>query len=651
MSRFSKSVRYYGSDEPLPQAMHLRAGPLTAHYQDGALRYNRLAGEDVLLQIYAAVRDHNWGTVMPRLSDEQVDAQLDSFRISYTAEHRQGDIDFVWQGVITGASDGTIIFTMDGQAHSTFRRNRIGFCVLHPMNCAGKSCTVEHVDGTITEGIFPDHIAPHQPYFDIRAITHEAAPGVKVEVRMEGDTFEMEDQRNWTDASYKTYCTPLGLPFPATVKAGTKIAQTITLRLHGDTAGYQQTGDSRQEAITLTVPQSTRKPLPHIGLGTASHGNQLTRQEIERLKALHLVHLRVDIHLSASEYEVKLTQATNEAWALGVKLEAALHLTDAGETELQAFRDVLTRIKPPVCIWLIFHAQEKSTSAHWVALARQYLADYEPDALIGAGTDAFFTELNRERPPVEALDLVTYSLNPQVHAFDNASLVEALRPQAVTVESARSFVGNLPVVVSPVTLTMRFNPNATGPEPEPQPGELPPQVDVRQMSLFGAGWTLGSIKYLAESGAHSLTYYETTGWRGVMETVGGSPLPDQFISIPGSVFPLYHVLADVGEFAGGEVILAQSSRILEVDGLVLRKNNQTRILLANFTPETQITRLSGVQGSGSLRSLDETNVEQAMRAPEEFRAQPGQQIAADGDELAVELLPYAVVRLDGVSLS
>lgn len=28
----------------------------------------------------------------------------------------------------------------------------------------------------------------------------------------EGDVFEMEDQRNWTDASYKTYCTPWGCP-------------------------------------------------------------------------------------------------------------------------------------------------------------------------------------------------------------------------------------------------------------------------------------------------------------------------------------------------------------------------------------------------------------------------------------------------------
>ena len=56
----------------------------------------------------------------------------------------------------------------------------------------------------------------------------------------------------------------------------------------------------------------------------------------------------------------------------------------------------------------------------------------------------------------------TNSLNPQVHAFDNASLVETLEAQKWTVESARKFVGGLPISVSPITLRPRFNPNATG---------------------------------------------------------------------------------------------------------------------------------------------------------------------------------------------
>ncbi len=39
----------------------------------------------------------------------------------------------------------------------------------------------------------------------------------------------MEDQRNWTDASYKTYSTPLALPFPVEIRAGETVEQTVTL--------------------------------------------------------------------------------------------------------------------------------------------------------------------------------------------------------------------------------------------------------------------------------------------------------------------------------------------------------------------------------------------------------------------------------------
>ena len=146
---------------------------------------------------------------------------------------------------------------------------------------------------------------------------------------------------------------------------------------------------------------------------------------------------------------------------------------------------VVERVKPPIETYLIFHKTEASTSAQWVDLARRYLSG----AKIGAGTNAYFTDLNRGRPPVDALDLVCYSINPQVHAFDNSSLKETLEAQAVTVKSTRLFTDGLPIAVTPVTLLARFNPNATGPEPEPAPGGLPTQVDIRQMSLFGAGWT------------------------------------------------------------------------------------------------------------------------------------------------------------------
>ncbi len=43
---------------------------------------------------------------------------------------------------------------------------------------------------------------------------------------MEGEVFEMEDQRNWTDASFKTYCRPLALPIPYRLEPSTPVRQT-----------------------------------------------------------------------------------------------------------------------------------------------------------------------------------------------------------------------------------------------------------------------------------------------------------------------------------------------------------------------------------------------------------------------------------------
>ena len=248
---------------------------------------------------------------------------------------------------------------------------------------------------------------------------------------------------------------------------------------------------------------------------------------------------------------------------------------------------------------------------------------------------------------MDALDLVCYSINPQVHAFDNSSLIETLEAQAVTVESARQFTDGVPIAVTPVTLLARFNPNATGPEPEPAPGELPAQVDVRQISLFGAGWTLGSIKYLSESGASSVTYYETSGWRGVMETAGGSTLPEKFRSLPGAVFPLYHILADVGEFAGGEVLVSKSSDPLKVEGVALCKNGRTRTLLANLTPDSQQIKVQNLTETVRVRRLDETNTQTAMESPEAFRAERGELLQTTNGALELNLLPYAIAQIDG----
>ncbi len=378
-------VLCYGTDEPLPERVPLRAGPLSLIWEGGDLRTIKLGGREVLRRIYVATRDRNWGTAPNVMSNVVMDVQADAFRIRYDVENRQDDIHFIWHGEIAGEADGTIRFSMDGVAQSTFLKNRIGFCILHPADIAGARCRVDHVDGTSEAATLPVLLVPDQPllpFAEMAGMAHEVAPGVWAEVRFTGDVFEMEDQRNWTDASYKTFSTPLRLPYPVEVPAGTRIAQTVTLALRDERSDQRVEFTSATESPTFAIDAAApSSPLPPIGLGMASHGAPLTATEISRLRALNLRHLRVDLVLADAAYPARLRQATAEARALGVPLEIALRISpDNADGELAALRRLLDELRPNVCRWLVFPARELfrggSLLREVIEPARTHLAGY-----------------------------------------------------------------------------------------------------------------------------------------------------------------------------------------------------------------------------------------------------------------------------------
>lgn len=652
----SETFRVYGQAEPPAELIALRAGPLRALYDPttGFVRRIQYGEREVLRGIYAAVRDHNWDTIPAALRETKREIGAESFRIEFESEHRLREVHFVWRGSIRGESHGLVRYGFEGEARTTFPKNRIGFCVLHPIReCAGVTARQTRTDGRVVDCRFPDiierQIFGQNSFHDLRAVSHEVAPGCWAEVEFEGEVFEMEDQRNWTDASFKTYCTPLARPFPVEIPAGTRIRQQVTLRLRGTSPaipGRPVEASSSSATVTLTVPNEGQTPLPHLGLGIASHGEPLSERELARLRTLRLSHLRLDLHLGAPAWPDHWERAALQTQQLGVALELALHLPRSGEVDLGELRRLVQRGAVPLARVLALREGEAATTPGTLALARKAVGRFPVP--VGAGSDANFCEVNREQAlghlALAEADFVFWSLNPQVHAFDHLSLVETLEAQPETVRTARAFAGGKPLVISPVTLKPRFNPVATGaPMPVP-PGQLPSPVDPRQLSLFGAAWTLASLAALSLAGAASLTCYETTGWRGLMETETGSPLPERFPSQPGEVFPLFHVFAALAGFDRMAMAVTSDPRLAALG--LFQSSGERRLLLANLTHAPLEIRLVGGGTAARVSMLDAASLAELNRPSEASRVARADVVTAPSGGVKLVLTAYAFAYVD-----
>ena len=217
------------------------------------------------------------------------------------------------------------------------------------------------------------------------------------------------------------------------------------------------------------------------------------------------------------------------------------------------------------------------------------------DSKIGLTEITNFVELNRARPDERSVGPVGFAINPQVHAFDNLSLMETLPIHADVVNSARQFSGNRPLVIGPITLRPQLINGKVQPG-GPPPGPFPIYLDVRQGTRFTAAWTLGSLKYLGEAGAHSATYFETVGWNGVMDAEESGSRPVGWPSRPGELFPVYRILQEIGHFSGGQMLKVNSSNDLVATAIALKKGEKTTVLVANLTDKAQMVTIRGFAG-------------------------------------------------------
>jgi hypothetical protein len=632
----SHAVKRCGTEQPDVIGRVLEAGPLSVELDNGNLRYLKVAGVEVLRALAFLVRDENWGTYVPALSEVVVEQRADGFSVRYHAVCKRAGQEIGYDARIEGRSDGSLEFTGAATPATDFLTARTGFVVLHPLKgVAGNPLEVEHVDGTVEKSTFPALVDPVQPFLNIRSLTHEVLPGVKAVVRMEGDTFEMEDHRNWTDASFKTYVRPLALPWPYTLAAGETVRQAVRLTLVGaPPAAARRSARNAVAEVRLGAITDARMPL--VGLGMPAEEINASRAAIDLVQRLapRLLICHFDPRAGHGRRELDGYRQLCERTGAACELELVVQSVEQFAAELRGVAALVRESGLALSALAVCAAGDLKSVLPGgqrppaPPLADLYRAAREafPGVRLGGGMFSFFTELNRKRPPAELLDFVHNSTCPIVHAADDRSVMETHEALPYQVATARSFIGNKPYRIGPSAIGCRDNPHGKTFTPNPDNERIClVKSDPRQRGLFGAAWTLGYVASLAPTGVATLSLGAPTGPLGVIHRKGDAAVP-YFDAIESqAVYPAYHVVAGLTRAAGAKLVACAPPPDAGLCSLAYRAEGATLLWLANMSANKQIVRVDtnrrrpGNEPFGIV--LDEQSFERATTSPLAFQAE------------------------------
>jgi hypothetical protein len=544
-------------------------------------------------------------------------------------------------------------FDVTCRALSDFNTNRTGFVILHPVaGVAGEPCTIEHVDGGIEESRFPDRIMAHQPFFDIRAIRHTVAPGLRVTCRMEGEeAWECEDQRNWTDASYKTYYRPLRVPYPYLVPAGATVRQTVTLAVDGQAASAVSRRDDGAVEVALGGPEA--EIMPRIGLGVPAHQAEasLAVADLVRDIGAHLLVCALDPTERHGEAELDAYRRLSEATGVPVQLEIVVPCIRSVVDEITEVAAQAKRVglKPAAVVVeqarLLKFTLESVKALGIPRFEETYAAARAafPGVTLGGGVFSSFTELNRNHPEPALFDFITHSTCAVVHEVDDRSVMETLETLPYIIRSARALAGGKPYRIAPSVIGMRQNPY--GPSTHDNRANVRMSFnrqEPRHRALFGAAFTLGYLARMAAGGVELVSIGAPIGEFGMAYRRMDHPQPwFDGLDRP-AVFPLCHVVAALAHAAGARRMKAESAAPGKVLALSHARGTGRLVWLANLTPQAQEVRLVGLPARQAvIGRLDAANFVQAATDRQGFAAAKG----TPGDPSRLGLAPYGIARI------
>jgi hypothetical protein len=605
----------FGTLDPAPKPLRLVAGPLSLEVMNGVARGLRWHGIEVVRAVDCPIRDESWATYPAQSPEEKIESRADEFK--FERRYVVAGSALSCRVVFVGRSDGFFRASAELTVNRDFRTNRAGFTVLHPIaGVAGTPLTVVRPDGTSTLAEFPKMISPAQPVVDIAGLIY-SVQGVNVTITFSGEIFEMEDQRNWGDASFKTYCRPLSRPMPYLLTAGDTVQQEITIQLTGSS-------DQPADALTGVVPNTLElncigESVPVVSLALdATSLPAKDETSISKLVAPRILQLRV------TPDSVDRVLDSAQALMVGDRPDIELEIVIPQDRQIDECLDLVAKRCSSVGL----------QPARVVALPEAYLRSYQPTgpwptgpsphdaavaarntfpaAQIGGGVLTNFTELNRCRPDMSVCNYITHGATAIVHAADDRSVVESLEGLSQVFASARALAGLGDYRLGLISIGMRSNPYGADVVANPDQTRLAMAgTDPRQRGLFAAAWAIGAVAATEQHGISSMVLAALVGPLGIIYR-RAAWLQPMYDDRPGAaIYPMFHVIRALSEIAGApRLSIVGASRSLV--GVAGETDLGSRLLLANISdaPCTVV-----LPPNATVRCLDEDTFDAATEDP------------------------------------
>lgn len=603
---------YYGSGHEDPPQHVLSAGPLKAIFQNGSLRAIAFNNTEFIQLIYWSVRDQFWNSILPKIESLHIENDSNSFHLRFTSRHERLGVDFLCDGEISGSSDGSITFCISGKAESSFLRNRIGFCVLHPLSLKTRKCLIEHSDGTQKEHVFPELIDPWSLFTDIKSMTYGIDGHVSCRISFDGEVYETEDQRNWTDASFKTYATPQSLPKPVLVEKDTVVSQKVTITFEGKAENVARNNQLKIKRLER-YPNGNKLPL----LGTCITLSESLWQNSNLEKVLLSApfdFLRIDI---SSELDInqQLNALDKISNSYKGSFELACHLGASIEESIDHFKPIFKKIYGRICRILIIKENEKVISGSEFLLSKNLILNELGENIpIVSGTDHYFVELNRNKDFLVDSEEIFYSINPQVHTFDNWIILANLPGIKETIKTAQEIFSNKKIHLTPITLRPRKFKNL----PLKDGG-----ADLRQFGLFTAAWAFGCLYYAIEQGVDSVTFFELFGEAGLVDHNSLS------------ISPVMHLFKMIYSKRSDIVALNRNSEDESVLAIEFKENESKKLAIGNMSEIKKKVEFKDYPIMNILQSLTDITLSETRTSE--------RKIIMNG---IIELRPFEIVLCD-----